>query len=431
MTTDAGVSLWGSQIGALTWLEDRRHAVFQYTPDFLHSGVEVAPLTMPLAEAPYAFPTLAYASFLGLPGLLADSLPDAYGHALIDAWLVSRGQAPASFHPVRRLCYVGRRGMGALEFEPAEPSLGRGSRAIDVAALVELAADILSERSSLSGSFTGRDDTAAIEEILRVGSSAGGARAKAILAWNPRTQAFCSGQVDLEAGFEHWLMKFDGVADERELLGPQGYGKIEFAYHAMARDAGITMTDCRLHHEGGRSHFMTRRFDRTATGDKRHMQSLGAMAHFDYRQPASHSYEQAIDVIRRLALPREDLEQQVLRAMFNVVARNQDDHVKNIAFLMDRDARWRLAPAYDVTFAWTTDGIWTCQHQMSINGKRDNFRQDDLLSLAARADIKRSRALELLERVTETIAKWPKYAASVDVAPNRARAIAALHRLSL
>ena len=431
MTTDASVKLWGSRIGAVTWLEDRQHAVFQYTSEFLQSGVEVAPLTMPLAEAPYAFPALAYDSFMGLPGLLADSLPDAYGHAVIDAWLASRGQAPARFHPVRRLCYIGRRGMGALEFEPAEPAPKRGSRPLDVATLVELAADILNERARLGGAFTGRDDTSAIEEILRVSASAGGARAKAILAWNPSTRAFRSGQVDLEAGFEHWLMKFDGVSDERQLLSPQGYGKIEFAYHAMARDAGITMTDCRLHHEGGRSHFMTRRFDRATTGAKRHMQTLGAMAHFDYRQPASYSYEQAIDVIRRLALPRQDLEQQVLRAMFNVVGRNQDDHVKNIAFLMDRDARWRLAPAYDVAFAWTADGAWTRRHQMSINGKRDDFRRDDLLALAARADIKRARALELLEQVTETIAQWPHYAANVDVAPKRTRAIAALHRLSL
>lgn len=433
MNNDARVTLWGSLIGAVTWLEDREIGVFQYLPDFLNSGIQLAPLTMPLAEFPYEFPALARNTFKGLPGLLADSLPDKFGNAVIDAWLASQGRTAASFHPVERLCYIGRRGMGALEFEPATHDPLSGTQVLDVASLVDLASRILAERAGLKGVFTGRDDRKVIENILRVGTSAGGARAKAILAWNPQTNQFQSGQVDVEAGFEHWLMKFDGVAHNRdkEAADPMGYGKIEYAYHRMAVDAGIVMSPCRLHHEGGRSHFMTRRFDRSATGAKRHMQSLGAMAHYDYNQPAAYSYEQAVQVIRRLGLPREDLEQQVLRAIFNVVGRNHDDHVKNIAFLMDRRGRWRLAPAFDISYAWDPRGAWTSRHQMSVNGKRDGFERQDLLALANGAGIKTAPANAMVDRVVEIVHRWPEYAAQAGVDEARAAQIQAAQRTSL
>jgi serine/threonine-protein kinase HipA len=425
MNNDARVILWGSLIGAVTWLEDREIGVFQYSPDFLRSSIELAPISMPLAEFPYEFPALARNTFKGLPGLLADSLPDKYGNAIIDAWLASQGRTAASFHPVERLCYVGSRGMGALEFEPATLGPPSSKRAVEVASLVDLANQILDERASLGGMLSGDDDREAINDILRVGTSAGGARAKAILAWNPETNEFRSGQVDVGPGFEHWLMKFDGISSTRdsEMATPMGYGRIEYAYHLMALEAGIEMTPCRLHQEGGRSHFMTKRFDRTARGGKLHMQSLGALAHFDYRQPASYSYEQAIRVIQRLGLPRKDTEQQVLRAFFNVVGCNCDDHVKNIAFLMNRRGEWSLSPGFDVSYAWNPTGEWTSRHQMSINGKREGFEREDLLALASAAGIKRARASQMLDRVIEAVHRWPDFAGEAEVPDRRVNEI--------
>lgn len=425
MNNDARVNLWGTLIGAVTWLEDREIGVFQYSPDFLRSGIELAPISMPLAEFPYEFPALARNTFKGLPGLLADSLPDKYGNAIIDAWLASQGRTAADFHPVERLCYVGRRGMGALEFEPATLGPSSSKRAIEVTRLVDLANQILDERASLGGVFSSDDDRESINDILRVGTSAGGARAKAVLAWNPETNEFRSGQVDVGPGFEHWLMKFDGVSSTRdsEIATPLGYGRIEYAYHLMALEAGVEMTPCRLHQEGGRSHFMTRRFDRTAWGGKLHLQSLGALAHFDYRQPASYSYEQAIQVIQRLGLSRKDAEQQVLRAFFNVVGRNCDDHVKNIAFLMNRRGEWSLSPAFDVTYAWNPTGEWTSRHQMSINGKREGFEREDLLALASTAGIKRAGASQMLDRVIEAVRRWPDFAGEAEVPDRRIKEI--------
>ncbi len=433
MNNNARVVLWGSVIGAVTWLEDREVGVFQYAPDFLGSGIQLAPLVMPLGEFPFEFPALARNTFKGLPGLLADSLPDKYGNAVIDAWLASQGRTAASFHPVERLCYVGSRGMGAFEFEPATLGPPTSNRAVEVESLVDLANKILDERASLGSVFSGDDDREAIEDILRVGTSAGGARAKAILAWNPETNEFRSGQVDVGAGFEHWLMKFDGITSNRdtELATPKGYGRIEYAYHLMAVEVGIVMTTCHLYHEGGRSHFMTKRFDRSAKGGKRHMQSLAAIAHYDYKQTASHSYEQAIQVIRRLRLPRKDMDQQVLRTIFNVVGRNCDDHVKNIAFLMNRRGEWRLSPAFDISYAWNPSGEWTSRHQMSVNGKRDGFEREDLIVFANAADIKKVRANQMIDRVIETVRRWPDFAGEAAVADARMKEIQARHRTNL
>jgi serine/threonine-protein kinase HipA len=425
MNNDARVMLWGSLIGAVSWLEDREIGVFQYSPEFLGSGIQLSPISMPLAEFPYEFPALARNTFKGLPGLLADSLPDKYGNAIIDAWLASQGRTAASFHPVERLCYVGSRGMGALEFEPATLEPPTSKHTVKVASLVDLANKILDERTNLGGVFSGDDDREAINDLLRVGTSAGGARAKAILAWNPETNEFRSGQMDAGPGFEHWLLKFDGVASttDKEIATPMGYGRIEYAYHLMAVEAGIEMTTCRLHHEGGRSHFMTKRFDRTTQGGKLHMQSFGALAHFDYRQPASYSYEQAIRVIQRLGLPRKDVEELVLRAFFNVVGRNCDDHVKNIAFLMNRRGEWSLSPAFDVSYAWNPTGEWTSRHQMSINGKREGFKREDLLALAGTAGIKKMRANQILDRVIAAVRRWPDFATKAGVPDSRVHEI--------
>jgi serine/threonine-protein kinase HipA len=413
----AEVRLWGRRIGAVSLEEGASVASFQYDPEFVGSRIEVAPLVMPLSTRVYSFPALPAVSFHGLPGLLADSLPDRFGNALIDAWLATRGRSPASFDAIERLCYVGARGMGALEFAPAAgPSLRRSAE-VHVDALVSLASEILANRKGLAASFATPRRSESLKEILRVGTSAGGARAKAIIAWNPATNEVRSGQVRAPEGFEYWLLKFDGVSGNRdkELEDPKGYTVIEYAYSLMAAEAGIEMTACRLMEESGRRHFMTRRFDRSMNGDKLHMQSLAALAHLDFNSAGTSSYEQAFDAMKRLGLPMSAREQQFRRMAFNVVARNQDDHVKNIAFLMDRDGKWSLAPAFDVTFAYNPDGKWTARHQMTINGKQDGFEVEDFRACARSAGLKRGRGEALLDEVTAAVMRWKRYAAAAGV----------------
>ena len=393
--------------------------------------MEPSPFVMPVREATYAFPVLRQSAFYGLPGMLADALPDRFGNRLIDAWLATTGRAVDSFSPVDRLCYIGSRAMGALEFEPAT-SAGGKHNALDVAELVDLANRVLDERTRLSGTLSGQDDQAALEDILTVGTSAGGARAKALLAWNPSTGEFRSGQVDVAAGFQHWILKFDGIANnrDREVTDPRGYGRIEYAYHLMARDAGIDMAECRLHHEGGRSHFMTRRFDRDAAGRRLHMQSLGALRHFDYHQPGAYAYEQAIQTIRELGLGTSVVEQQFRRTAFNIAARNQDDHVKNISFLMDRSGAWRLSPAYDVTYSYNPGGPWTGHHQMSMAGKRGQFERSDLLGFAENSGVKPAAAIRVLDEVLGAISDWPRYARQADVSKADVERIGKVHRVA-
>lgn len=425
--TDAHVNLWGRRIGAVSWDDGREIGVFQYDPAFLSAGIEVSPMAMPVREAPYAFPALG-ASFKGLPGLLADALPDSFGNRLIDVWLAETGRRSEDFNPVDRVCYIGKRGVGALEFEPA---LRNGNGEVEIAQLVDLANRVLDERGRRWGKLDG--DGEALEDILRVGTSAGGARAKAVLAWNPETGEFRSGQVEAEAGFQHWILKFDGVADnrDRELADPLGYGRIEYAYHLMARAAGIEMSECRLHHEAGRSHFMTRRFDRDAKGRKIHMQSLAALRHFDYNLPDAYAYEQAVETIRRLGLGMAVVEEQVRRAVFNIVARNQDDHVKNIAFLMNRSGTWRLSPAYDVAYAYNPHGMWTGRHQMSMAGKRSGFERADLLKFAETSGLRIPAASRVIDRVLASVGNWPRFASVAGVEERDVLRIAKTHRLDL
>lgn len=434
MSTDASVRLWGTQIGAVSLEDDRRDAVFQYDPGFLPSGIEVAPLRMPLAPAPYVFPGLNQDTFHGLPGLLADSLPDRFGHAVIDAWLASQGRRPEEFNAVERLCYVGRRGMGALEFAPARGPQSSQSRAIAIDALVDLASKILADRKSFATSLAdGVDQEDALRDILTVGSSAGGARAKAVIAYNPQTGDVRSGQIDAGPGFEYWILKFDGVSGnrDRDLEDPQGFGAIEYAYSQMALRAGIVMTECRILEEHGRRHFMTRRFDRTEDGGRLHMQSLAALAHYDFNDPLAYSYEQAFDVVRRLGLDMNATEQLFRRMAFNIVARNQDDHVKNIAFLMDRRGRWSLSPAFDVIYAYNPSGGWTRQHQMSMNDKRDGFTRVDFRACADTVGMSRRRAIGILSEVHDAIAAWPSLAREADIPTGQISAIAAAHRLTI
>jgi len=421
VTSIAEVRLWGRTIGAVTLADGADVAAFQYDPAFARSGIEVSPLVMPLAERVYTFPELARDAFHSLPGLLADSLPDRFGQVLIDAWLARQGRTPQSFNAVERLCYTGRRGMGALEFIPALGPKASEGRRVEIDALAELAGDILSRRRGLEASFEDTERESAMTEILRVGTSAGGARAKAVIAWNPTTNEVRSGQVDAGAGFQYWIVKFDGVTGNRdkELEDPQGYGAIEYAYALMARDAGITMSECRLFEEGGRRHFMSRRFDRLDDGAKLHMQSLGALAHYDFNLAGAYAYEQAFLVMRRLGLSMDSIEEQFRRMLFNVVARNQDDHVKNIAFLMDKQGRWSLSPAFDMTYSFNPDGLWTATHQMTINGKRDHFELADLRACARTAGMKRGRAESILAGVEQVVARWPVYADVAGVQPGQ------------
>ena len=433
MTTVAEVRLWGRRIGAVSLDEGAEVAAFEYDPEFAASRIEVAPLAMPLAPRIYAFPQLPKPAFQGLPGLLADSLPDRFGHALIDAWLASQGRRPESFNAIERLCFVGARGMGALEYAPAvRAGLDRSAK-LRVEGLVRLASEVLTARRDLAGSFDVARRHTALTEILRVGTSAGGARAKAVIAWNPATDEVRSGQVTAPPGFTYWLLIFDGVSGNRdkELEDPRGYTVVEYAYSRMAAAAGITMMDCRLLEEGGRRHFMTRRYDRDANGGKVHAQSLGALAHLDYNAAGAHSYEQCFDAIKRLGLPMSDREQQFRRMAFNVVARNQDDHVKNIAFLMDKAGRWSLAPAFDVTYAYNPSGAWTARHQMTINGRREAITRADLRAVAAVAGLKRGRADALLDEVCGAVARWPELAREVDLPAAMRGAIQAALRLRL
>jgi serine/threonine-protein kinase HipA len=431
--TVAAVELWGTRIGAVALTDSTGVAAFEYEPAFLASGIQLAPLMMPLEERVYSFPELPRRTFRGLPGLLADSLPDRFGNNLINAWLARQGRTPESFDAVERLCYTGQRGMGALEFMPAQGPSAEASGSIQIADLVTLASEILSQKKGLATSFQEPERERALQTILRVGTSAGGARAKALIAWNPSTGEVRSGQLEAPPGFSHWLLKFDGVSGnkDKELEDPQGYGLIELAYSRMARAAKITMSDCRLLEENGRSHFMTRRFDRDDAGNKLHMQSLGALAHFDYNEPGSYSYDQAFLVMRKLQLPMRDLEEQYRRMVFNLVARNQDDHVKNIAFLMDRTGQWSLSPAFDITWSFNPAGGWTATHQMSVNGKRDQFTRADLLAAGRSAQLKRGRAEAIAEEVIAAVRDWPRYATEAGVPEDRYGEIQASHRLDL
>tara|TARA_R110000737_G_scaffold2923_10_gene9294 strand:- start:64492 stop:65763 length:1272 start_codon:yes stop_codon:yes gene_type:complete len=423
--------MWGRQIGAVTVEGPGQIASFQYTDAFVGSGIEIAPLMMPLSNQVYRFPDLAMKSFHGLPGLLADALPDKFGNAVINTWLSAQGRLPGEIDAVERLCYTGMRGMGALEFRPAKGLQADQSMLVHVDELVNLATEVLQGREGFEASFADENKENALREILRVGASAGGARAKAVIAWNPKTNEVRSGQVKAPEGFEYWLFKFDGVDgnSDKELADPVGFGAIEYAYSLMAKAAGIRMAKCRLFEENGRRHFMTQRFDRMANGEKLHMQSLGAMAHFDFNEAGAHSYEQALLVIRRLGLSMKEIEEQFRRMAFNVIARNQDDHVKNIAFLMDKQGKWSLSPAFDVMYSYNPSGRWTSKHQMSLNGKRSGFTMDDFKAVAETVSMKRGLAEKIVNEVKEAVEQWNEFASQAGVSTKLKDQVASVHRL--
>lgn len=429
----AEVRMWGRRIGAVAWDANRQVANFEYEAAFTRSGIQVAPLMMPLASGIYSFPNLPRTTFKGLPGLLSDSLPDDFGNALINAWLARQGRTADSFNAVERLCYTGNRGMGALEYVPAIDVPEAKGEVLNMQALVELASTILRQREQMDGTFTTTLQDNSLNNILRIGTSAGGARAKAIIAWNPSTGQVRSGQINAGDGFGYWILKFDGVSGNRdkELDDPQGFGLIEYAYYLMATAAGIAMSECRLLQEGGRHHFMTRRFDRTDTGGKVHMQTLAALAHFDYRQPGAYSYEQALQILRQLQLPMASIEELFRRMAFNIIARNQDDHVKNFGFLMQPSGQWSLSPAYDVTYSYNPQGAWTGQHQMTLNGKRDNFTLTDFRECASNCAMKKGRAETIIEEVRSAVSRWPEFANTAGVSAEVAAKIASVQRLQL
>ena len=410
MITLADIYLWGQHAGTVAWDENYQTASFEFTPAFASGQLDISPLMMPVRQRQiYQFPSLNKDTFIGLPGLLADALPDAFGKALLDKWLTSVGRTFAN--PVERLCYQGKRSMGALEFVPAQDNYLEQGTKLEIDSLVEVAREVLDEKNKLDVNVN-EDTKEAIANIIRVGTSAGGQRAKAVIAYNENTGEVRSGQIDVPDGFSHWLLKLDGVTNA-ELGDPKHYGQIEYVYYLMARAAGINMTECRLLEENGRAHFMTRRFDRLSGNEKVHMQTLCGMAHYDYKMLHAYSYEQAFQVMRRLRLPYSQAEEMFRRMVFNVIARNQDDHTKNISFLMDKSGRWSLSPAYDMSWSYNPKGAWTSKHQMSINGKWDDITRADLLTLAKNVNIKQADAI--IEQVKDGVSRWRIFATQYGI----------------
>ena len=410
MVDIARVNLYGQPVGTFRWDNNRQLAHFEYADSFIGKGLEPSPLLMPVRQGRvYSFSDIGQETFKGLPGMLADSLPDTYGRALFDRWLALTGRS--SGNAVETLCFLGKRCMGALEFEPAMDALYGPDVRIELDSLVEVASEALSEKEEFGANLE-EDKKAAIAEIVRLGTSAGGQRAKAIIAYNPSTGEVRSGQIEAPEGFDYYLIKLDGVTAEAGFRETQNFGRLEYSFYRLVKECGIEMSDCSLIEENGRAHFLTKRFDRQK-GEKIHMQTLCGIAHYDYRNPRSYSYEQAFNVMRALRLPYSQAQEMYRRMVFNVVIRNQDDHTKNISFLMDRQGKWTLSPAYDMGFAYNPKGGWTAQHQMSINRKFDNITRQDLLEFAKRNNIK--EATEIIDRIAEVSSRWPLLARECEV----------------
>lgn len=414
----AEVNIWGKLAGAVAWDEKTGYATYEYDPKFRQLGWDLSPLKMPISAASksFSFPELrgrnsALNTFNGLPGLLADALPDKYGNQLINLWLAQQGRPQDSMNPVEMLCFIGSRGMGALEFEPAKLKATKNTFPIEIQSLVATAQKMLDQREGFATNIN-KDEEQALSEILKIGTSAGGARPKAVIAWNEKTSDVRSGQTKVPKGFEHWLIKLDGVNDV-QLGESEGYGRVEMAYYNMATACGIEMMPSRLLEENGRAHFMTKRFDREGGTVKHHMQTFCALKHFDYNEVNSFSYEQLFQCMRQLKLTYADAEQMFKRMVFNVIARNCDDHTKNFSFLLKEEGEWEMAPAYDVCHAYRPGSDWVSQHALSINGKRNNISKVDLESIAKNIGIKKAPAI--IEEVKDTVARWREFASNVDV----------------
>jgi serine/threonine-protein kinase HipA len=417
----AEVKIWGVSAGAVVWDKSTGYATFEYDPRFKQLGWDLAPLKMPIEgmQSVFSFPELRkdihseFNTFKGLPGLLADSLPDRYGHQLINLWSAQQGRPQESMNPVEMLCFIGTRGMGALEFEPSVLKENKRTFSIEIDSLVDIAQKMLHQKETFSANLN-EDEEKGVLEILKIGTSAGGARPKAVIAWNEKTGEVRSGQTNAPKGFEHWLIKLDGVSDV-QLGASHGYGRVEMAYYNMARACGIEMMPSRLLEENGRAHFMTKRFDREGGSVKHHVQTFCALKHFDYNLVNSFSYEQLFQCMRELKLTYADAEQMFRRMVFNVIALNCDDHSKNFAFLLKQGSKWELAPAYDVCHAYRPGSEWVSQHALSINGKRKGITIQDLLAVGASIRCKKSS--EIIDEVIDIVHQWKRYADAVQVNP--------------
>jgi serine/threonine-protein kinase HipA len=419
MMNTAIVNIWGKMAGAVAWDEKSGWASFEYDPAFKRLGWELSPLKMPLSteQRIYSFPELrketgsSFDTFKGLPGLLADMLPDRYGNELINLWLAQQGRPENSMNPVEMLCFIGKRGMGALEIEPTILKQNVNTFSVEINSLVEIASKMLSKKEPFVANLKS-DEEKAMREILKIGTSAGGARPKAVIAYNEKTGEVRSGQTRAPEGFKHWLLKLDGVS-EVQLGATHGYGRVEYAYYLMALDCGIEMMPCRLLEENGRAHFMTRRFDREGSYTKHHIQTFCAMKHFDYNRVNSYSYEQLFQTMRELKLTYAEAEQMFRRMVFNVIARNCDDHSKNFSFILKQGDRWRLAPAYDLCHAYRPGSEWVSRHALSVNGKRENITREDLIVIGR--SIRNKKAEEIIDQVNDTVHNWNYYADKAGV----------------
>ena len=413
MNTTAEVYLWGTRIGIIHQDIEKSYSSFEYDKDFIRSGIELSPLRMPLGGVIYEFPSLAGEPFWGMPGLVADSLPDRFGNAVIETWLASIGKSLSAFTAIDRLCYTGKRGMGALEYVPASSDIRDIDETINVREMVKFASDILERRESIS---LNADVNLTYSQLVQVGSSAGGARAKALIAWNETTNEVRSGQAQLGPGYDYWLMKFDNVSKNGDhgLEDKPEYTLIEYAYYLMAKKAGITMSECRIYRSEGDNHFMTKRFDRV-NGEKLHMQSLGALAHISYKEPGICGYELAAMYMKELGITYKEIEQFYRRMVFNCLAVNQDDHVKNISFLMDRTGTWHLSPAYDITFSYNPTNKWLRAHQMTINGKTTEITNADLLTAGSHMGLKARRCKDIISEVLSAVKSFSVFAEQAGI----------------
>lgn len=432
----AEVHCWGNLVGALAYDPKNKISTFEYAPEWLKQGIELAPLHMPLSTQKYQFPQLNNSTYKGLPAVFADTLPDDFGNAVINAWLARNGRNSQSFSALERLLYTGSRGMGALEYAPAIVSNKSAQENIELNTLVQMAQEIVDQRSALETQIPpDKNHDAAMSALFQVGTSAGGARAKALIAINKDRTQIRSGQIDAPDGFAHYLLKFDGVEAHQtnnELFGdPKGFGRMEYAYYLMAIDAGITMTPSELLIEGQRAHFMTQRFDRI-NQQKIHMISLCAIDHADYKQAGNYSYEQLLTVARQLRLPRQGAIEIYRRMVFNVIARNHDDHTKNTAFLLSENSQqWRLAPAFDIAYSYKKDSPWVNAHQMSLNGKRDAFNRDDLLAVGSLIGNFKKQSQQIIDEVIAVVSEWQHYADKAEVFAHFTKEIAQHHRLKI
>ena len=419
MVDFAIVKIWGETVGVVRWDEAQQLAFFEYEPRFLSKGWDLSPLKMSISNGArvYSFPELRKGkndstdTFKGLPALLSDSLPDKYGNQLINVWLAQHGRAANSMNPVEQLCFIGTRGMGALEFETAIFKDGKRNATLEMNSLVDIANRMLNQRESFQTNLH-KEEEKALAEILKIGTSAGGARPKALIAYQPQSGIVKSGQGNVPEGFEHWLIKLDGVSDA-QFGESSGWGRIEYAYYLMAKACGIEMTECRLMKENGRAHFLTRRFDREDNNTKHHIQTLCAIQHFNYSKLAAYSYEQVFQTMRLLRLTYPEAEQMFRRMVFNVLATNCDDHTKNFSFRLKKDEKWQLAPAYDICFAYDPTNIWVSQQTLSINGKRNKITKEDFLSIAKANNIKRGE--DIIDDINNTVSNWKDFADKAKV----------------